>query len=118
MRIGAGASLRTVGASAHGGRVPAALTGASPTRDWGRGSRCRGGLRRRVQLYDLAYDLAVTSPDRRKKLQGPDDLAQVQDSELIQACNAMGLVSDVGYKQLDMVRYMRNYASAAHSNQT
>lgn len=76
-------------------------------------------LRRRVSLYDLAYfyDLAVTAPERRKKLQGPDDLDQVEDSELIRAANAMGLISDVGYRQLDLVRYMRNYASAAHPNQ-
>ncbi|MEO3772931.1 hypothetical protein [Micromonospora sp. B9E7] len=77
-------------------------------------------LRRRVQTYDLAYfyDLAVTAPDRRKKLQGPDDLPQVSDFELISAAKSMALVSEVGYKQLDLVRYMRNFASAAHPNQT
>jgi len=76
-------------------------------------------LRRRVSLYDLSYfyDLAVTAPERRKRLQGPDDITQVEDSELIRASNVMGLVSDVGYRQLDLVRYMRNYASAAHPNQ-
>ncbi|MCB0906161.1 MAG: hypothetical protein KDB63_03465 [Nocardioidaceae bacterium] len=76
-------------------------------------------LRRRVVNYDLAYffDIAVTSPDRRKKLQGADDLPMVDDSELMRATNTMGLVSDVGYKQLELVRYMRNFASAAHPNQ-
>jgi hypothetical protein len=76
-------------------------------------------LRRRVVRYDLAYfyDLAVTAPDRRKRLQGEESLPQVDDSELIRASNLMGLVSDVGYRQLDLVRYMRNFASAAHPNQ-
>lgn len=76
-------------------------------------------LRRRVVNYDLSYffDIAVTSPDRRKKLQVADDLPMVDDSELMRATNLMGLVSDVGYKQLELVRYMRNFASAAHPNQ-
>ena len=70
-------------------------------------------------MYDLKYfyDLAVTAPDRRSKLNGPEDLPNVQDGELITAANTMGLVSDIGYKQLDLVRHMRNFASAAHPNQ-
>lgn len=76
-------------------------------------------LRRRVVGYDLSYffDIAVTSPDRRKKLQGADDLPLVDDSDLMRATNQMGLISDVGHKQLELVRYMRNFASAAHPNQ-
>lgn len=76
-------------------------------------------LRARVVNYDLSYfyDLAVTSPERRSKLQGPDDLVQVTDYELVAAANSMGLVSDLGRQQLDLVRYMRNFASAAHPNQ-
>lgn len=76
-------------------------------------------LRARVVNYDLSYfyDLAVTSPERRSKLQGPDDLVQVTDYELVAAANSMGLISDLGRQQLDLVRYMRNFASAAHPNQ-
>lgn len=76
-------------------------------------------LRRRVVNYDLKYfyDIAVTSPERRNKLKDADDLSSVDDSELIRATNLMGLISDVGFKQLELVRYMRNYASAAHPNQ-
>ena len=76
-------------------------------------------LRRRVVNYDLKYffDIAVTSPERRNRLKDADDLPQVDDSELIRATNQLGLVSDVGFKQLELVRYMRNYASAAHPNQ-
>ena len=76
-------------------------------------------LRRRVVIYDLNYfyDIAVTAPDRRKHLRSEEDLSKVDDSDLIRATNLMGLVSDVGYRQLDLVRYMRNFASAAHPNQ-
>jgi hypothetical protein len=76
-------------------------------------------LRRRVAGYDLGYffDIAVKDPERRKKLQSAEDLLRIDDFDLIRAANDIELVSDVGYKQLDLIRYMRNYASAAHPNQ-
>lgn len=76
-------------------------------------------LRRRIAGYDLAYffDIAVQSPERRKHLQTANDLSKVEDQELIRAAREIGLVSDVGFQQLDLIRYMRNYASAAHPNQ-
>lgn len=76
-------------------------------------------LRRRVAGYDLGYffDIAVKDPERRKKLQSEDDLIKVDDFDLIRAANDIELISDVGYKQLDLIRYMRNFASAAHPNQ-
>lgn len=76
-------------------------------------------LRRRIASYDLAYfyDVAVTSPERRKNLRTEDDLSRVEDQELIRAAREMALISDVGYQQLDLIRYMRNHASAAHPNQ-
>lgn len=76
-------------------------------------------LRRRVASYDLAYfyDVAVTSPERRKHLRSADDLSRVEDQELIRAAREMALISEVGYQQLDLIRYMRNHASAAHPNQ-
>jgi hypothetical protein len=75
-------------------------------------------LRRRVIGYDLAYfyDIAVLG-DMRKHFSGPDDLPQVQDVDLLRACREIGLLSDVGFTQIDHVRYMRNHASAAHPNQ-
>ncbi|WP_146758876.1 hypothetical protein [Micromonospora noduli] len=79
-----------------------------------------GEMRRRVAAYDLAYffDLAVgPTSDRRKKLSSADDLSKVEDQELVLAANRMGLLSDTGLQQLDLVRYMRNHASAAHPNQ-
>lgn len=76
-------------------------------------------LRRRVAGYDLAYffDLAVKDPERRKGLQSDEDLLKVDDFDLIRASSDIGLISSVGHKQLGLIRYMRNYASAAHPNQ-
>lgn len=77
-------------------------------------------LRRRVANYDLEYffDVAVGSqPEKRKRLTDADDLRKIDDQDLIQATQKMGLISEVGFKQLDLVRYMRNHASAAHPNQ-
>jgi hypothetical protein len=78
-----------------------------------------GELRHCVADYDLGYffDLAITSPERRKGFTDKDDLSKVDDADLMRAANAMGLISDEGYKQLDLIRYMRNHASAAHPNQ-
>ncbi len=77
-------------------------------------------LRSRVAQYDLAYffDVAVgNNTEKRKKLNHEDDLLKIDDSELIKGANEIGLVSDLGFKHLDFVRYMRNWASAAHPNQ-
>lgn len=75
-------------------------------------------LRRRVADYDLGYfyDIAVTG-DMRKHHSGADDLPRVQDADLLRACREIGLLSDVGYAQVDLICYMRNHASAAHPNQ-
>lgn len=76
-------------------------------------------LRRRVAGYDLQYffDIAVKDPERRKKLSSEEDLLKVDDFDLFRSANDMELISDTGYRQLDLIRYMRNYASAAHPNQ-
>ncbi|WP_282947155.1 hypothetical protein [Cellulomonas endometrii] len=76
-------------------------------------------LRKRIVAYDLNYffDLAVATPEKRKDLKGPDDLVKITDEELIQAAARIGFISPVGRQQLDLVRFMRNHASAAHPNQ-
>lgn len=77
-----------------------------------------GELRRRVAAYDLAYffEIAVPSPDRRKHLSTEDDLAKIDDVDLLRASLQVGLLSQTGHAQLDHIRYMRNWASAAHPN--
>lgn len=76
-------------------------------------------LRQRVAAYDLAYffDNAVRNEDKRKRLATEEDLAKLDDSELIEGARAVGLISELGYRQLDLIRYHRNWASAAHPNQ-
>lgn len=76
-------------------------------------------LRRRVAAYDLEYffDNAVRSEDKKKRLTTEDDLVKLDDSELIEGARAIGLISELGYKQLDLIRFHRNWASAAHPNQ-
>lgn len=77
-------------------------------------------LRRRVTQYDLAYfyDAAVGSTsDNRKKLKTEDDLIKIDDNALIKGSYEIGFISDLGFKHLERIRYMRNWASAAHPNQ-
>lgn len=76
-------------------------------------------LRRRVAGFDLNYffDIAVGSGDLRKSLKSEADLKLINDQNLLDAAREIGLITDVGYKRLDHVRYMRNHASAAHPNQ-
>lgn len=75
-------------------------------------------IRKRVVQYDLEYfyDNAV-SGDKRKRLRGEDDLSKVDDYELIKGAKEIGLISDLGFKHLEYINYMRNWASAAHPNQ-
>ncbi|WP_218776701.1 hypothetical protein [Nostoc sp. T09] len=76
-------------------------------------------LRKRISQYDISYfyDNAVNSPEKRKALNSEDDLVKVNDSELIEGSRKIGLISEIGYKHLDTIRYMRNWVSAAHPNQ-
>lgn len=76
-------------------------------------------LRRRVAQYDLSYffDNAVKNPEKRRKLSSTEDLLKIDDSELIVGAREIDLISEIGYKHLDYVRYMRNWISAAHPNQ-
>lgn len=75
-------------------------------------------IRRRVAQYDLSYfyDTAV-SPEKRKKLNDEGDLTKIDDSELIYGAKEIELISELGFRHLDYIRYMRNWASAAHPNQ-
>ena len=77
-------------------------------------------LRRRVARYDLDYfyDAAVgSSSTKRKKLKTEEDLDKISDDNLIHGALEIGLISAFGFKHLEYVKYMRNWASAAHPNQ-
>jgi hypothetical protein len=74
-------------------------------------------LRKRVEMYDLEYfyDIA-SSPDKRKDLKTFDDISKLTDDELLRGSLKIELISEFGYRNMDLVRYMRNNASAAHPN--
>ncbi|WP_407485008.1 hypothetical protein [Elizabethkingia miricola] len=74
-------------------------------------------IRKRVVQYDIEffYDNAVTG-DRRKRLKDENDLDRVDDYDLIRGAKEIGLISDLGFKHLEYINYMRNWASAAHPN--
>lgn len=75
-------------------------------------------IRKRVIQYDVEYFFDnATHEEKRKKLHGPEDIVKLDDSELIQGARNIGLISELGFKHLDYIRYMRNWASAAHPNQ-
>ena len=76
-------------------------------------------LRLKVARFDLDYfyDSVITDPDRRKKVQTAEDLTDLDDWELIRGCHLTGVLSEIGFRHLDYVRGMRNWASAAHPNQ-
>jgi len=76
-------------------------------------------LRKRVEQYDLSYfyDQAIHGADRRRGFKDESDLVKLSDSELIEGARQIGLISDIGFKHLDYINYMRNRASAAHPNQ-
>jgi hypothetical protein len=74
-------------------------------------------IRKRVSQYDIEffYDNAV-SGERRKRLKDENDLNKVDDYDLIKGAKEIGLISDLGFKHLEYINYMRNWASAAHPN--
>lgn len=76
-------------------------------------------LRTKVIRFDLEYfyDSVVTDPTRRSKLRDESDLSKIEEWELVRGCHLTGILSDIGYKHLDYIRDMRNWASAAHPNQ-
>lgn len=75
-------------------------------------------IRKRVIQYDVSYFYDnATHEEKRKKLNGPEDIVKLDDAELIQGARNIGLISDLGFRHLDYIRYMRNWASAAHPNQ-
>ncbi|WP_336940920.1 hypothetical protein [Acinetobacter pittii] len=76
-------------------------------------------LRNKIINFDLNYfyDTVETDASKRNKLQGEADLVEISEWELIKGCKDIGILSDIGYKHLDYIRDMRNWASAAHPNQ-
>lgn len=75
-------------------------------------------LRIRVINGDINYFYdVVISDDRRKKFNSQEDLLRLDDFDLIKGALEIGLITQIGYMNLEFIRYMRNWASAAHPNQ-
>lgn len=77
-------------------------------------------LREKVIRFDLDYfyDSTIGNSDRRSKFKKEEDLEKLDDWELISGCLKTGIITDIGYRHLDYIRDMRNFASAAHPNHT
>jgi hypothetical protein len=77
-------------------------------------------LRKLVANFDLAYFYSVAEKisARNRSFQSEEELTQVADHDLLESCRRIGLLSDVDYRRLEYVNYMRNHASSAHPNDT
>lgn len=75
-------------------------------------------LRIRVVNGELDYffDVVINDDSRRNKFNTREDLEKLPDNDLITGAAKLGLITPIGFKQLDLIRYMRNSASAAHPN--
>lgn len=75
-------------------------------------------IRKRVVQYDIEYfyDNAVAG-DKRKRVKDEADIHKIDDYELIRGAKEIGLISEIGFKHLEYINYMRNWVSAAHPNQ-
>lgn len=78
-------------------------------------------LHRLICRFDLQYFYSVVqkiNSSRYDKLSTKEDLEGISDHDLLEACRRIGLLSDVNYRRLEHVNYMRNHASAAHPNES
>lgn len=75
-------------------------------------------LRRLIADFDLQYflNVAQTINSKYKNLNTIEDLEAIGDHDLLEICRRIGLVSDINYKRLENVNYLRNHASSAHPN--
>lgn len=76
-------------------------------------------LRNMVARFDLGYFFSVAEKanSRYRNLDKAEDLSEVGDHDLLDVCRRIGLISDVNYKRLEHINYMRNHVSAAHPNE-
>ena len=76
-------------------------------------------LRDKVTRFDLDYffDSVASETVPRSRLNSETDLNKLDDWQLIRGCRTTGIITENGFRHLDYVRNMRNYASAAHPNQ-
>ena len=75
-------------------------------------------LRGKIVRFDMDYfyDSTIKDASNRSNFKNEEDLENISDWDLIRGCKATGIITDIGYKHLDYIRDMRNFASAAHPN--
>ncbi len=75
-------------------------------------------LRQKIANYNIKYffDILPISESKRRELKDVSDLDRITDDELIRWAKLIELITELGYRELDNIRYMRNWASAAHPN--
>ena len=70
-------------------------------------------LRQKVIYFDLDYFFNLLG---KEDYHTEEDLKKIEDWELVRGCREAGIISYLGFKHLDYIRDMRNFASAAHPN--
>lgn len=74
-------------------------------------------LRKRIISYDLQYFYSNNIAEQDKaKFKDADDLKNLSDQTLLDGCKKLDLIDKVMYEELNHIRYMRNWVSAAHPN--
>lgn len=74
-------------------------------------------LRQKIELFDLEYFKSTLDEDNKKKINNIEDLAKIDDNDVVIGCREIGILSPIGFKHIDYIRTMRNWVSAAHPNQ-
>lgn len=76
-------------------------------------------IRRLVTSFDLEYffSVAETLNSRYKNLHLEEDLEAISEHDLLEICRRIGLMTDINFKRLEHVNYLRNHASSAHPNE-
>ena len=75
-------------------------------------------LRDLIVKFDLEYffSIAENIASKYKNLNSTKDLEEISEHDILEICRRIGIISDINFKRLEHVNYMRNHASAAHPN--
>lgn len=74
-------------------------------------------LKDKIAVFDLEYfKSSITDEYKKTKIKSIEDIVTIDDWEIVHGCMITGIISDIGYKHLNYIREMRNWASAARPN--
>lgn len=68
-------------------------------------------LRRLVLDFDLDYFFTISGgiSSRNKNIKSADDLDQISDHDLLEACRRIGLLQDINHKRLENINYIFDF---------